>query len=158
MVSTLPPTVKIDGLYYVVIFRINSFVLNLFVLYSFVLYSVPFHNTEMAHAVPLQPVVPSWVLAVIVGLCGSYKLYHLSPAVTGSLSYAITFAMYALMITSGLFVHSLFLVECGQAPVSQAYIDLAKLDAGLTSSIAISFLYNGLIDLKILPERAFGTV
>ena len=114
MVSTLPPTVKIDALYYVVIFRINSFVLNLFVLYS-----VPFHNIEMAHVGSLQPVVPSWVLAVIVGLCGSYKLYHLSPAVTGSLSYAITFAMYALMITSGLFVHSLFLVECGQAPVSQ---------------------------------------
>ena len=40
----------------------------------------------------------------------------------------------------------------------QAYIDVGKLDGGLTSSIAISLLYNGLIDLKVLPERAFGTV
>ena len=69
---------------------------------------------------PLQPVVPSCLLAVVIGLCGSYKLHQLGTAVTGSLSYAITFALYALMITSGLVLHCLLLVECGQAPVTQA--------------------------------------
>lgn len=58
-------------------------------------------------------VVPSWILAVIIGIFSGYKFYNLGPSVTGSLSYSITFVMYALMITSGLIVHCLFLVECG---------------------------------------------
>ena len=59
------------------------------------------------------PVVPSWILAVIIGLFSGYKFHSLGPSVVGSISYSITFIMYALMITSGLIVHCLFLVECG---------------------------------------------
>lgn len=43
-------------------------------------------------------------------------------------------------------------------PPTQDYIVMSNLDGSLSTSIAISFLYNGLIDLKVLPERAFGTV
>lgn len=65
----------------------------------------------------LHSVVPSWLLAVLIGLTLSVQFIRLGPAVTGSLSYAITFAMYAVMISSGLVVHCLYLVECGgQSP------------------------------------------
>lgn len=64
-------------------------------------------------------VVPSWVLAVVIGICFSGKFYGLGRQVTGSLTYSITYLMYAIMITSGLVVHSLYLVECGARPCSQ---------------------------------------
>ena len=78
-----------------------------------------FHPPPSTHP---SPVVPSWVLAYVGGLYGAYKLYSLGPSTTGSLSYAITFAMYAAMISSGLVVHCLFLVECGQAAVTQVHV------------------------------------
>ena len=31
----------------------------------------------------------------------------------GTLTYSVTFLLYAIMITSGLIVHCVFLVECG---------------------------------------------
>ena len=40
----------------------------------------------------------------------------------------------------------------------QVYVDVAKIDGSLTSCIAISFLFNALVDTKLLPERAFGTL
>lgn len=64
-------------------------------------------------------VVPSWVLAVVIGLVGGSRLHQLGPTVPGSLAYSITFFMYAAMITSGLFVHCLYLVECGAGPPSK---------------------------------------
>ena len=38
---------------------------------------------------------------------------ELGQTVVGSLAYSLTYAMYAVMISSGLVVHCLFLVECG---------------------------------------------
>ena len=62
------------------------------------------------------------MLAVLIGVVGGLHLYHLGPSTTGSLSYSITFIVYATMITSGLVVHCLFLVECDAAPVSQVIL------------------------------------
>ena len=67
-------------------------------------------------------VLPAWVLAVIIGLYGWFKISRLGPSVPGSISYADTFFMYAMMITSGFVVHSLFLVECGASPVTQVKV------------------------------------
>ena len=64
----------------------------------------------------INAVVPSWALAVVIGLFFGHKFYSLGPSVVGSLSYSITYTMYAVMITSGLIVHCLFLVECGAQP------------------------------------------
>lgn len=66
-----------------------------------------------AHYLHIYAVVPSWILAVIIGLFFGHKFYSLGPSVTGSLCYSISYTMYAVMITSGLIVHCLFLVECG---------------------------------------------
>ena len=61
--------------------------------------------------------VPSWLLAVVVGVYFGFKFLALGEHVRGSLFYSLTFFMYSAMITSGLVVHCLFLVECGaQAP------------------------------------------
>ena len=103
-------------------------------------------------------VVGAWLLAILVGVgIGGNFLSKLGPSVLGSLCYSITFYTYAVMITSGLVVHSLFLVECGVQKANPLFLWFARLDGSLTSSIAISFLFNGLIDLKIISEREIST-
>ena len=64
-------------------------------------------------------VVPAWILAVVIGVVGGWRLKQSGPSMLGSFSYSVTFFMYAAMITSGLFVHCLFLVECGAAPATE---------------------------------------
>lgn len=64
-------------------------------------------------------VVPSWGLAVLLGLFFGYKFFSFGQQVTGSLAYSLTYLMYAVMITSGLFVHCLFLQECEPRSNSQ---------------------------------------
>ena len=56
---------------------------------------------------------------MVIGVVGGWRLQRLGPSMLGSFSYSITFFMYAAMITSGLFVHCLFLVECGAAPTTE---------------------------------------
>ena len=65
--------------------------------------------------------------------------------------------MYAAMITSGVFVHSFFLVECGQEQPNLVYRYISLIDVGLTSCIALSFFFNGLIDLNVMSEREFSS-
>ena len=48
------------------------------------------------------------------------------------------------------FVHATILL--------QIYVDIVKIDCSLTSCIAISFLFNALVDARLIPERAFGTM
>ena len=63
-------------------------------------------------------VVGAWFLAVIIGVVGGAKLWSLGPSVVGSFSYSLIFSTYVMMISSGLVVHCLYLVECGLAPPS----------------------------------------
>lgn len=102
--------------------------------------------------------VPSWMLAVVIGTCFGVRFLELGRQVTGSLAYSITYLMYAVMISSGLVVHCLFLVECRVQSPSQYFIDAAKIDASLTSCVAVSLAFNGLIDLKLLSERSYATM
>lgn len=122
--------------------------------------------------------VPSWLLAVALGLLFSIRFASLGPNVTGSVSYAFTFALYGIMITSGLVVHCIYLVECGGEPVSevrgrwlcvcvciynivgclQGFSVFGKIDCSLTSSIAVSFLLNGLVDLRLIKDSSCGFV
>ena len=151
-------------------------------------------QTNIVHAV-----VPSWVLAVLIGVVGGVRLSPLGHRSSSSLSYSLTFFLYAIMITSGLFVHCLFLVECEAAAPSkvgrrmrgrqrakeggvvlvclydcicvclslslllplphplflcQAYFSMAILDASLTSCVAVSFIFDGLVDLDLLEQRS----
>ena len=63
-------------------------------------------------------VVGAWLLAVTIGVVGGAKLWSLGPSVVGSFSYSLIFYTYAVMISSGLVVHCLYLVECGVQPPS----------------------------------------
>lgn len=72
--------------------------------------AVRFHATVNNQNVLSPPVVvPSWMLAVLLGVWFSFKFHNLKQHVW---AYSVTYLMYALMITSGLVVHSLFLEEC----------------------------------------------
>ena len=61
-------------------------------------------------------VVGAWLLAVAIGIVGGAKFWRLGPSVVGSFSYSLIFYTYAVMISSGLVVHCLYLVECGATP------------------------------------------
>jgi len=99
------------------------------------------------------PLVPSWMGAFSIGMIGGVVIWRLGPRVVGSRSYAVSYFTYAVMMTSGLVVHCLFTVECenGEQP-GLAYLNWAMLDAILTSTIAASFLFNGLIDMGYISE------
>ena len=129
--------------------------------------------SALARVNPRSAVFPIWVLAVVIGVVGGWKVFKFGPSVTGSQTYSITFYMYAAMITSGFLTHSVFLVECGAAPVTQVmslrvplslsppplcgapqgFVYTALTDSSLTSCIAISFIFNGLVDLRLMSER-----
>lgn len=96
---------------------------------------------------------------MIIGLVISgWVLNILKPSAIGSKAYGISFWAYALMIAFGCIVHSLFLVECGVQKPIYAYELSALIDVGLTSCVAISFLFNGLIDLQWISEKARSTM
>ena len=61
-------------------------------------------------------VVGAWLLAVTLGVVGGTKLLQLGSKVVGSFSYSLIFFTYAVMISSGLVVHCVYLVECGVQP------------------------------------------
>ena len=61
-------------------------------------------------------VVGAWLLAVTLGVVGGAKLLQLGSKVVGSFSYSLIFFTYAVMISSGLVVHCVYLVECGVQP------------------------------------------
>ena len=106
----------------------------------------------------MYAVVGSWLLAVIIGVGACCQLERLGPAVRGSLVYSIVYLMYAVMITTGLVVHCLYLVECGKSQPSTGYLTMARTDAALTSSIALNFVICGLVDLQILADRSLTTL
>ncbi|XP_065899752.1 uncharacterized protein [Dysidea avara] len=101
------------------------------------------------------PIVGAWLLAVTLGVVGGAKLLQLGSNVIGSFSYSLIFFTYAVMISSGLVTHCVYLVECGvQPPSTPGYRYAGLLDASLTSSIAVMFLYSGLVDMKLIKERS----
>ncbi len=105
----------------------------------------------------LCAVVGAWLGAVVIALYCGTKLVRLGPSVNGSLSYSLSYFTYGLMISSGLIVHCIYLVECTGGKPKEPWTLFAKLDGSLTSCIAISFLFNGLIDANIIVERHFTT-
>lgn len=98
-------------------------------------------------------VIGAWLLAVFIGTAASYILTIRKSSSIGSLSYSITYFTYALMISSGFVVHCLFYVECKAERPTPLFISFAQLDVSLTSCIAVSFFFNGLIDLELMSEK-----
>lgn len=98
--------------------------------------------------------IPTWLLAVAIGLGGAHAvLTKVAKGVVGRISYSISFGTYAFMISSGFVVHCVYLLECGKVPADpNSYKIWLNIDAGLTSCIAMSFFWNGLVDLRVLSE------
>jgi len=74
----------------------------------------------LTFAIPFNVVFPAvvgaWFLAVTLGVVGGAKLLQLGSSVIGSFSYSLIFFTYAIMISSGLVTHCVYLVECGIQP------------------------------------------
>jgi len=102
----------------------------------------------------------AWLLAIGVGLIGGWSLLRMGSTAVGARSSAVSFLLFAIMMTSGFVVHSVFLVECGEPlPAERVgmYIAVALFDGILSSVIAMSFFFNGLVDLKVLDESKCHT-
>jgi len=99
------------------------------------------------------PLVPSWVAAFAIGMISGVVCWRLGPHVVGSRFYAVSFFTYAVMMTGGLVMHCFFTVECENgAKPSYAYLNWILTTATLTSTIAVNFLFNGLVDIGYVSE------
>ena len=65
---------------------------------------------------------------------------------------AIAFVLYACMMLLGGVTHSAFKVECGLQPATQLYQVALKLVMGMTSAVAVSLAYAGLVDAGLLLD------
>lgn len=96
-------------------------------------------------------IIPTSILAAIVGVYGFSKISKYTKTV-GHVSYSLSFLMFAVMMSDAMFVHCFFDRK------SLAGMITGLIDVGLTSSIGMSFLFNGLIDLGILRETSYFTI
>lgn len=94
-------------------------------------------------------VVPACLLAVIIGLYGGRVIRAISPK-RGSYSYSITYTMYCFMMWHSMLVHCI--TPSIKNDLLTAIVGL--IDAGLTSCIAVSFMWNSFVDNKWLDETS----
>jgi len=92
-------------------------------------------------------VIPTCILAAIVGYLGFISLSRHSN-VRGAMVYSYSFFMFGTMMSDAMFVHSFFDEKSIAGQIT------GLIDVGLTSSVGLSFLYNGLVDLNIISERS----
>eukprot|EP01104_Vermistella_antarctica_P017497 TRINITY_DN6202_c0_g1_i1.p1 TRINITY_DN6202_c0_g1~~TRINITY_DN6202_c0_g1_i1.p1 ORF type:complete len:305 (+),score=48.46 TRINITY_DN6202_c0_g1_i1:141-1055(+) len=95
--------------------------------------------------------IPTCLLAAFVGIWGGSHILRTRPSV-GSMSYALTFFMFAFMMTDAMIAHCFLPYVSGNSTPSAIGMLISVLDVGLTSSIGLSFGFNALIDLGILKE------
>jgi len=93
--------------------------------------------------------IPTCLLAALVGLYG-YRTISSLTNVKGHTVYALSFLMFACMMTDAMFVHCFVAGE----DTWLAYV-LGLIDVGLTSSIGLSFLFNGLVDVGLMQGNTF---
>lgn len=95
--------------------------------------------------------IPTCLLAALVGLYG-FRTISQHSNTRGHVVYAMSFLMFACMMTDAMFVHC-FLT--GQKTLLSYLVGL--IDVGLTSSIGLSFLYNGLVDVGVMKENTLSS-
>lgn len=99
-------------------------------------------------------IIPSCLCAALIGFTG-FRNIRKHPNIRGSLSYALTFGMFGVMMTDAM-INDSFLGPNGN-PKSVVDIIIAVLDVGLTSSIALSFTFDGLVDVGAINQRSRKT-
>jgi len=90
--------------------------------------------------------IPTCLLAALIGFTGFAKIRKTS--VTGHFSYSISFFLFGCMMSDAMFVHC-FLYN----PTHLGYL-VEWIDVTLTSCVAISFGFNGFVDLGWLDETS----
>jgi hypothetical protein len=98
-------------------------------------------------------IIPFCLLAAAIGFSGGYQILKAKEAV-GRISYAISFFMFGSMMLTAMALHC-FLHD---NPKLILTFVLAVIDLSLSSNVALSFSFNGLIDLGILGDTtcSFG--
>ncbi|CAF0794339.1 unnamed protein product [Didymodactylos carnosus] len=103
--------------------------------------------------------LPTTILALIIGLYTSKQISKLIfPTVW---YYKLTFFMYGIMMTSAGILHCIVGDSQNSEPhwLSTLRLILSVMDVGLTSNIAISFMFCGLCDLNVLnPKLTFTKI
>jgi len=100
-----------------------------------------------------QPtVIPVCWLAGLIGIIGFFQLRK--TRVTGSFSYSISFLMFGIMMLDASVGDCILPLSAFESTTG---LIIFLLDVGLTSSIAVSFMFNGLIDVGLIKETVTST-
>lgn len=101
---------------------------------------------KLRDAVIVEPaLIPSCILAALIGFICSSSLRKMK--INGSGSYSVSFFLFGCMMTSAMIVH------CFCQNNKKLEIIFGILDGGLTSCVALSWLFNGLVDVRLVNER-----
>jgi len=93
--------------------------------------------------------IPICIMAAMIGYIGFTTIRPLKAR--GSIVYSITFAMFGVMMSDAAFVDCIMSAHGNQTDL--VHIIFAVIDVGLTSSIGMSFFWDGLVDVGILSEN-----
>jgi len=99
-------------------------------------------------------VIPCCMLAAYIGISSFIKIRKY-PNVIGWNSYSWTFLMFGIMMSSAGLVDSV-LAYVGN-PNDWLHWILMEIDLGLTSSIGVSFFFDGLVDTGLINEDSKAT-
>lgn len=100
-------------------------------------------------------VLPTCILALIIGLTTSNSLAKIPGKFPSRWFYTLTFFLYGIMMTSAGILHCFIGDERATSDLLNLFI--AVVDVGLTSNIAISFLFCGLCDIGFFNPKSSAT-
>jgi len=100
---------------------------------------------ENGYTIIEPSLVPTCILAEIIGIYCGRKIAQTN--VRGSVVYSITMYMYATMMTFAM------LADCLVSWDGLFRLVLEFIDVTLTSSVALSFAFNGLVDVGWIDEN-----
>ncbi|CAF1113373.1 unnamed protein product [Adineta steineri] len=98
-------------------------------------------------------ILPTCILALMIGLFCSKRISQLPGEFPSRWYYHLTFFLYGIMMSSAGILHC-FLNDDTKSFTSLA---VAIIDVGLTSNIAVSFLFCGLCDIQFLNPKSATT-
>jgi hypothetical protein len=110
--------------------------------------------------------IPTCLLALAIGLFCSKRISQLPGKFPSRWFYRLTFFLYGIMMTSAAIFHCLFndqpklsniLKNTDEDSIQFIHLFVAVIDVGLTSNIAITFLFCGLCDIQFFNPKSIWT-
>ncbi|UJR20559.1 hypothetical protein I4U23_023686 [Adineta vaga] len=111
-------------------------------------------------------ILPTCMLALLIGLYCSKRIYQLPGKFPVRYYYQLTFFLYGIMMTSAGILHcflddkqklSTLLQSTNDSSMDFIQLIVTIIDVGLTTSIAVSFLFCGLCDIRLLNPQSTVT-